>query len=136
MVTLTPTLSLRPMTAFEASTPEVLPFELREWHFPFPDPEWSWIVERGGEPIGLILTTRVMGVLFFWRILGRSGRSRNWLLAALPKVLENARVRGCVAYATFLHDTAPEAQFGRIIQRLGGSLEPWVGSLAVAPLRE
>jgi hypothetical protein len=134
MMQLTSTLTLRNLILGED---DLLPIELRDTQFPVPDPEWTWIVEREGKPIALILTSYASGVLMFWRILSTASArlSPNWLLAALPRILENTRLRGCVGYASFFRDSRPEeAHFARLLQRAGGKVEPFTGSFGAAPL--
>lgn len=137
---LTSTLSLRELTQAEADTPELLPPQLREWQFPYLRADWCWVVEHSSHgPISLIITAPVHGILFFWRVLTTSSAksSTHHLLASLPKILENAKVRGCVGYACFLHDQKPaEAKFARILARTGAIITPFLGSLAVKPLFE
>ena len=137
MIQLTSTLTLRPLTPAESECPALLPPELRDFQFPLPDPEWTWIIEHNSSPVALILTSRVGAILLFWRVLSTSRAKSivNWLLAALPAILDNARLRGCVGYGAFFADNRPEeAQFARILQRAGGHLEPFTGSFGVATL--
>ena len=138
MERLTSTLFLRELTQAEADTPELLPPQLREWQFPYLRADWCWVVEhRDHGPISLIITAPAHGILFFWRLLTTSAArsSTHHLLASLPKILENAKVRGCVGYACFLHDHKPaEVKFARILARHGAILTPFIGTLAVRPL--
>lgn len=137
MQRLTSTLTLRPLTIAESECPTLLPPELRDFQFPLPSPDWTWIVEHHNSPIGLILTSPVGSILLIWRVLATSSARRvsNWLLATLPAILENARLRGCVGYGAFFHDDKPvEAHLARIFQRAGGHLEPFVGSFCIAPI--
>lgn len=136
---ITKTLTMRELTPLEAATPELLPHELRSFQFPSLIPEWCWVVEKFGEPLALIVTSPVHGVLFVWRVLATAAARNHstWFLSALPVILDNARERGCVGYGTFLHDDRPvEAKLARIMLKHGAALEPWVGSIAIAPIKE
>lgn len=139
MQQLTTKLSIRELSKSEAETPELLPPELRASQLPYLVPDWCWVVEHiDGGPIALIVTAHVHGILFIWRILAIAKArtiARNWFLAALPRILENAKLRGCVGYGAFLHDEVPaEAKLARIMSRSGAALEPWIGSIAVNTL--
>jgi hypothetical protein len=130
----TSTLTLRKLTPLEAITPELLPPELRDFGFPYLIPNWCWVVERRGDPIVLVVTSMAHGILFFWRILstasGRRG-SLNQMLAALPAIIDNARLRGCLGYGTFLSDSPTEAKLARIIVKQGGAILPFTGMIAM-----
>lgn len=131
---------VRQLTQLEASTPELLPPELRAFQFPYLVHDWCWVVEHEGQPIALVVTSAVHGVLFIWRVLATASAKREhstWFLVSIPQILENAKVRGCLGYGAFLHDDREcETQLARILQRNGATLEPWVGSVAIAPLFE
>lgn len=120
----------------EAQCPELLPCELRIIQFPRIDPEWCWVVEHSElGPIALLLASNCHGVLMFWRVLAtaKTRSIANWFLAAFPKILENARLRGCVGYGAFFHDDRPEeVKFARLLARHRGSIEPFSGSFGVA----
>src|SRR5580704_8082436 len=98
MQQLTPSLALRQLTQLESSTPELLPPELRNFQLPFLTPEWCWIVEHNGQPISLIVTSPVHGIVFIWRILATSSAQRALyhILASLPAILDTCKQRGCV----------------------------------------
>jgi hypothetical protein len=134
---LTSTLTLRELTPLEASTPELLPPELRDFQFPYLIPDWCWVVEHNGLPVGLVVTSMAHGILFIWRVLATASAKKALyhILAAFPRILDNARKRGCVGYGCFLHDDKPlEAKIGRILLKAGATLEPWVGSISIAPM--
>jgi hypothetical protein len=132
---LTDTLSLRLLSAEEAATPELLPYELRNFQFPYLVPDWCWVVEENGFPIALVVTSFAHGILMFWRVLSTAKGSRNWFLAALPRILENATQRGCLGYGTFLHDDRPaEVQIARILQKNGAVLKPLTGTQAIGTM--
>jgi hypothetical protein len=125
------------LTQLEASTPQLLPHELRQYKFSYLMPDWCWVVESSGEPIALIVTSQAHGMLFIWRILSTASAksAANWLLASMPAILDTAKQRGCVSYAAFLHDDRPlEAKLNRIMQRAGALVQPWTGALAVVQL--
>jgi hypothetical protein len=133
---LTKTLSLRLLSQMEAETPALLPPELRDWQFPRIDPEWCWVVEHESAPIALVLASPAHGMLMVWRVLSTASARRTmltWFLAAFPKILDNARLRGCVGYGSFFHDDRPEeAKLARLLQRNRGVLEPFSGTFGVA----
>lgn len=132
---LTSTLSLRELTPAEAETPELLPFELRDWQFPFLRADWCWVVEhRDHGAVALVIASGVHGILFFWRLLSTSKSPTHLWLVSLPKILDNAKVRGCVGYACFLHDTEAEAKLARIMARTGAILTPFLGTFGVGPI--
>lgn len=129
-------MSIRLLTKLEADDSTFLPLPLRQHGFPFLDPAWTYIVEHENRPIALVACSYANGMLIFWRILAMPEArrvQRTWFMDSLPLVLSNARQRGCVGYLTMLEDYHPACvKLARIVQRTGGVLLPFVGTLGVA----
>jgi len=120
---------------------EFLPAPLLDTGTPYIDPKWCWVVtpKETDLPFAIIVGSFAHGWFCLWRVLVVRPLpklvSPHWFLEAMPKVLENARERGCVAMMTLFDDQRPqEVKLARIVLRMGGKLLPCRGSLAVVPL--
>lgn len=128
-------ITLRHPTAAECRDPSLMPRGLRDWGFPYLDSEWSWVVEYEGVSIALILTSFAGGLLVFWRVLATTTAKRvcsTWFMSAIPRILDNAKLRGCVGYLSLFEDThSSETKLARLVAKTGGVLRPFSGTLGV-----
>ena len=116
---------------------ETLPEKLMDTGTPYLDPDWAWVVcpKESDVPFAILVTSFAHGWLVLWRIISTDSAQPNWFLEALPQVFDNAKKRGCLGILTMLADeNEAEVKMARIISMAGGTLIPFVGSIAAAPI--
>jgi len=116
---------------------EELPAKLLETGTPYLDPDWVWVVcpKDSDTPFAILVASFAHGWLVLWRIIATDAALPNWFLEALPQVFDNAKKRGCLGILTMLADgNEAEVKMARIIAASGGTLVPFVGSIAAAPI--
>jgi hypothetical protein len=84
-------------------------------------PEWIWVVERDGKPVGILVTSPAHIVVILLRIVmspeAEGTDARALILGAFREIKE----RGYKGYTTWLDPTKePENAFIRIIRAIGG----------------
>lgn len=82
------------------------------------DPEWVWIADRLGTPVGCLVASPCHGVAIVWRLVSQDGRCLWRLLHSFNRSLHG---RGYVGYMTMLDPEIPmQVRLQRLITRSGG----------------
>ena len=89
------------------------------------DPEWLWVAERAGTPLGCVLASHAHGVAVIWRVVAPGPDSALVTRRLLHAFLRDLRYRGLRGYVAMLNlDVPTQRKLARIIQRAGGSASP------------
>lgn len=94
------------------------------------DPDWQWLVEADGKIVAQVLACNAHGLLMFLRITATTDAPKMWAVVALRQILAECRTRGCFGFMAMLEDKRPqEVKLMRIVQKLGGYIAPFYGSI-------
>lgn len=93
------------------------------------DPEWQWVAVVEGRVVAQLLAVNAHGVLLMLRLTALPDAPKTWAVNLFREVMREARAMGCIGFTTFLSDSRPhEIKLMKIVQRLGGYLEPVSGA--------
>lgn len=100
------------------------------------DPEWVWIAEQRGEPVGFLVGGNLHGLLVLMRIIVSPESDCPTIpLLLLRRALRVAKQRGCVGWITILSDeSVAEVKLMRIAMRHNDLLIPHRGVWAMGRL--
>jgi len=100
---------------------EALPKELQTGYEQTPMPEWIWVVERDGKPVGVLVTSPAHLVVILMRLSTTSDAEGTDARTLLIGAFREMKARGYKGYTTWLDPTRePENAFIRIIRAIGG----------------
>jgi len=100
---------------------ETLPQELRTGYEATTTPEWIFIVEREGKPVGILITAPAHIVIILLRIVMAPEAQWSDARALILVAFRESKKRGYKGYTTWLDPTKePENAFIRIIRAIGG----------------
>ncbi len=69
---------------------------------PLQQPEWVWIAEKLDQPIAILITSPMQGVVMLLRIYVTNNAPKSTLLSLFRKSLADMQSRGYTQYAVFL----------------------------------
>lgn len=100
---------------------ERLPKELRTGYEATAMPEWIWIAERNGYPVGILVAAPAHGVVILMRLATTPDAEGTDVRTLLVAAFREMKMRGYRGYTTWLDPTKePENAFIRIIRAIGG----------------
>ena len=116
---------------------EYIPPPLSDTGMPYLDPDWVWLAcTDDDQPFAIVVASFCHGWIVLWRVIALESAQPNWFLAALPEVFDNAKKRGCLGILTMLEDrNEAEVKMARLIQKSGGTLIPFTGTIGAAILQ-
>jgi hypothetical protein len=89
------------------------------------DPEWVWVAERSGTPLGALVASPAHGVAVIWRVVAPGPDSALVTRRLLHAFLRDLAPRGLVGYLTMLNlDIPTQGKLSRVIERAGGKRSP------------
>ena len=89
------------------------------------DPDWLWVAERSGVPLGAVLASPCHGTAVIWRVVAPGPDSALVTRRLLHAFLRDICRRNLLGYIAMLNlDVPTQRKLARIIQRAGGSSSP------------
>ena len=93
------------------------------------DRQWQWVLIHDGKVKAQMLCANAHGLLLIIRLTALKDAPAGWAVRFFREVMRDARAMGCIGFTTFLSDQNPqEVKLMRIVQRLGGMLNPQTGA--------